>query len=125
MLRPAAAPRRRWALTFTDEPAGPPQGRIPSSAQHEACLMSTTEIFLIAIVIVFTVPCLVWRLVYTDYYAPLVVVVQRAGGAVSERHRVVGGDGVRAGRRHRARPEAGLGTPPRRPCRGQTGVGMA
>ena len=87
--------------------------------------MSTTEIFLIAIVIVFTVPYLVWRLGYTDYYLPLVVVVQRAVGAVSERHRVVGGDGVRAGRRHQARPEAGLGTPPRRQCRGRTGVGMA
>ena len=86
--------------------------------------MSTTEIFLIAIVIVFTVPYRVWRLVYTDYYAPLVA-VQRAVGAVSERHRVVVGDGVRAGRRHRARPEAGLGTPPRRQCRGRTGVGMA
>ena len=90
--------------------------------------MSTTEIVLIAIVIVFTVPCLVWRLVYTDYYAPLVAVVvvaERAVGAVSERHRVVGGDGGRAGRRHRARPEAGLGTPPRRQFRGRTGVGMA
>ena len=70
--------------------------------------MSTTEIFLIAIVIVFTVPYLVWRLGYTDYHAPLVV-----------------GDGVRAGRRRRARPEAGLGTPPQRQCRGRTGVGMA
>ena len=70
--------------------------------------MSTTEIFLIAIVIVFTVPCLVWRLGYIDYYAQLVV-----------------GDRVRAGRRHRARPEAGLGTPPRRQLGGRTGVGMA
>ena len=75
MLPPAAAPHHHWALTFTDEPAGPPQGRIPSSAQHEACLMSTTEIVLIAIVIVFTVPCLVWRLGYIDCYPPLVVAV--------------------------------------------------
>jgi Kef-type K+ transport system membrane component KefB len=36
--------------------------------------LSTTEIFLIAIVIIFTVPYLIWRLGRTDYYAPLVVV---------------------------------------------------
>ena len=41
--------------------------------------MSTTEIFLIAIVIIFTVPYLVWRLGNTDYYAPLVVVQIIAG----------------------------------------------
>jgi Kef-type K+ transport system membrane component KefB len=37
-------------------------------------LMTTTEIFLIAMLIIFTVPYLVWRLGRTDYYAPLVVV---------------------------------------------------
>ena len=36
--------------------------------------MSTTEIFLIAMAIIFTVPYLVWRLGGTDYFAPLVVV---------------------------------------------------
>src|SRR5687767_278486 len=36
--------------------------------------MSTTEVFLIAMLIVFTVPWLIWRLGRTDYYAPLVVV---------------------------------------------------
>ncbi len=36
--------------------------------------MSTTEIFLIAMAIIFTVPYLVWRLGSTDYVAPLVVV---------------------------------------------------
>ena len=36
--------------------------------------MNTTEIFLIAMTIIFTVPYLVWRLGRTDYYAPLVVV---------------------------------------------------
>ena len=41
--------------------------------------MSTTEIFLIAIAIIFTVPYLVWRLGRTDYYAPLVVVQIMAG----------------------------------------------
>ncbi len=35
--------------------------------------MSTTEIFLIAMAIIFTVPYLIWRLGDTDYYAPLVV----------------------------------------------------
>ena len=39
---------------------------------HEA--MNTTEIFLIAMTIIFTVPYLIWRLGKTDYYAPLVVV---------------------------------------------------
>jgi Kef-type K+ transport system membrane component KefB len=36
--------------------------------------MSTTEIFLIAMAIIFTVPYLIWRLGRTDYFAPLVVV---------------------------------------------------
>ena len=36
--------------------------------------MNTTEIFLIAMTIIFTVPYLIWRLGRTDYYAPLVVV---------------------------------------------------
>ena len=36
--------------------------------------MNTTEIFLIAMLIIFTVPYLIWRLGRTDYYAPLVVV---------------------------------------------------
>ena len=36
--------------------------------------MNTTEIFLIAVAIIFTVPYLVWRLGRTEYYAPLVVV---------------------------------------------------
>lgn len=36
--------------------------------------MNTTEIFLIAMAIIFTVPFLIWRLGRTDYWAPLVVV---------------------------------------------------
>jgi Kef-type K+ transport system membrane component KefB len=36
--------------------------------------MNTTEIFLIAMAIIFTVPFLIWRLGRTEYYAPLVVV---------------------------------------------------
>lgn len=36
--------------------------------------MSTTEIFLVAMLIIFTVPYLVWRLGRTEYFAPLVVV---------------------------------------------------
>ena len=42
-------------------------------------VLSTTEIFLIAIGITFTVPYLIWRLGNTDYYAPLVVVQIIAG----------------------------------------------
>lgn len=41
--------------------------------------MSTTEIFLVAMAIIFSVPYLVWRVFKTDYYAPLVV-VQIVGG---------------------------------------------
>jgi Kef-type K+ transport system membrane component KefB len=41
--------------------------------------MTTTEIFLIAMAIIFTVPYLVWRLGRTDYFAPLVVVQILAG----------------------------------------------
>ncbi len=36
--------------------------------------MSTTEVFLIAMLIIFSIPWLVWRLFKTDYFAPLVVV---------------------------------------------------
>ena len=36
--------------------------------------MNTTEIFLIAMTIIFTVPWLIWRVARTDYWAPLVVV---------------------------------------------------
>ncbi|MES2024484.1 MAG: cation:proton antiporter [Pseudomonadota bacterium] len=41
--------------------------------------MSTTEIFLIAMLIIFSVPYLIWRIGKTDYYAPLVVVQIIAG----------------------------------------------
>ena len=36
--------------------------------------MSTTEVFLIAMLLIFSVPYLIWRLGHTEYYAPLVVV---------------------------------------------------
>ena len=36
--------------------------------------LTTTEVFLIAIAIIFSVPYLIWRVLRTDYYAPLVVV---------------------------------------------------
>jgi len=41
--------------------------------------MTTSEIFLIAMLIIFTVPYLVWRVFKTEYWAPLVV-VQIIGG---------------------------------------------
>ena len=41
--------------------------------------MSTTEIFLVAMVLIFALPFLVWRLGRTEYFAPLVV-VQIIGG---------------------------------------------
>jgi Kef-type K+ transport system membrane component KefB len=41
--------------------------------------MSTTEIFLIAMLLIFSLPWLVWRLAKTDYFAPLVVVQIIAG----------------------------------------------
>jgi len=89
---------------------------------HQA--MNTTEIFLIAMAIIFTVPYVIWRIGRTEYYAPLVVVqiitgivlgpgnsrqglpgllqlcFQPAGGAVAERHRLVGRDAVCLDRRH-------------------------
>lgn len=36
--------------------------------------MSTSEVFLVAMLIIFAAPYLIWRLARTDYYAPLVVV---------------------------------------------------
>ena len=41
--------------------------------------MTTTEIYLIAMAIIFTVPYLIWRVGKTDYFAPLVVVQILAG----------------------------------------------
>ncbi|MFB9066683.1 cation:proton antiporter [Pseudofulvimonas gallinarii] len=41
--------------------------------------ITTTELFLIAMAIIFTVPYLIWRLARTDYWAPLVVVQIVAG----------------------------------------------
>ncbi len=41
--------------------------------------MTVNEVYLIALLIIFTVPWLVWRVLRTDYYAPLVV-VQIVGG---------------------------------------------
>jgi Kef-type K+ transport system membrane component KefB len=41
--------------------------------------MNTTEVFLIAMLLIFSVPYLIWRLGRTDYYAPLVVVQIIAG----------------------------------------------
>src|ERR1700730_3631510 len=41
--------------------------------------MSTTEVFLIAILIIFAIPYLIWRVFNLDYYAPLVVVQIVAG----------------------------------------------
>ncbi len=41
--------------------------------------MNTTEIFLIAMLIIFSIPYLVWRLGRTEYWAPLVVVQIIAG----------------------------------------------
>jgi len=43
--------------------------------------MSTTEIFLIAMLVIFTVPYLVWRYANIDYFAPLVI-VQIIGGVL-------------------------------------------
>lgn len=37
-------------------------------------MKSTTEIFLLVMVVIFTLPYLIWRLLRTDYWAPLVVV---------------------------------------------------
>ena len=41
--------------------------------------MGTTDIFLIAMLIIFSLPYLVWRGARTEYYAPLVVVQIIAG----------------------------------------------
>ena len=41
--------------------------------------VSATEVFLLAMGIIFTVPYLIWRVLRTDYYAPLVVVQILAG----------------------------------------------
>jgi Kef-type K+ transport system membrane component KefB len=60
-------------------------GRFPISqaefahSQPTNFFMSTSEVFLIAMLIIFTAPYLIWRLARTDYFAPLVVVQIIAG----------------------------------------------
>ncbi len=48
-------------------------------SQPTTFFMSTSEVFLIAMLIIFTAPYLIWRLARTDYFAPLVVVQIIAG----------------------------------------------
>src|SRR5260221_13566576 len=54
------------------------RGKLPpvrgQSIRSQQIQMNTTEVFLIAMLITFTAPYLVWRLARTDYFAPLVVV---------------------------------------------------
>ena len=52
------------------------------ASDSESQSMSTAELFLIAMLIIFSVPYLVWRLGRTDHYAPLVVVQIVAGIAL-------------------------------------------
>jgi hypothetical protein len=102
--------------------------RKSGSRSAKGC-MNTTEIFLIAMAIIFTLPWLIWRIGRTDYYAPLVVVqiitgillgpgilgrfypdgyclrLQPGGRPVAQRHCLVGGDAVRDDRRRRTRPQ--------------------
>ena len=52
---------------------------VDNRASTQILTMNTTEIFLIAMLIIFSVPYLIWRIGKTDYYAPLVVVQIIAG----------------------------------------------
>jgi hypothetical protein len=63
-----AVDRNNTAQALKSAPTKWPQPVLPD------CYMNTTEIFLIAMTIIFTVPYLIWRVGKTDYYAPLVVV---------------------------------------------------
>ena len=111
--------------------------------------VTTTELFLVAMVVIFAVPYLVWRVFRTDYWAPLVVVQIIAGillgpgvlgKALPELHatvfnprrdpraqwrRLVGGDAVRDDRRHRTRRAQGLGQAPRYRHHRRAGAGRA
>ena len=68
--RGARRPASRMLADFSRGAAALPPSR-----------MSTTESFLLALTIVFSVPYLAWRLGRTDYWAPLVV-VQTVGGVL-------------------------------------------
>jgi Kef-type K+ transport system membrane component KefB len=111
--------------------------------------MNTTELFLVAMLIVFTVPYLVWRLGRTEYWAPLVVVQIIAGillgpgvlgAALPGYYQTVFTPAVITAlngvawwavmlfvwdRRHRAGPDAGLEVPPRERHHRRAGVGCA
>ena len=95
--------------------------------------MNTSEIFLVAMVLIFALPFLVWRLGRTEYFAPLgrgadrhrhrararhprcglsrvlSLRLQPGRGAVAEWHRLVGSDVLRAAGGHRTRPETRMG----------------
>jgi Kef-type K+ transport system membrane component KefB len=62
IMRAARPQRQGQAITTTRQ----------RDIMHTA--MGTTEIFLIAMLVIFTLPYLIWRLGNTDYWAPLVVV---------------------------------------------------
>jgi Kef-type K+ transport system membrane component KefB len=48
--------------------------RAALSPGERKALMSTADLFLVAMLLIFSIPYLVWRLFRTDYYGPLVVV---------------------------------------------------
>ena len=46
----------------------------PCESETMHTTMSTTQVFLIAMMLIFTIPYLIWRVGKTEYYAPLVIV---------------------------------------------------
>jgi Kef-type K+ transport system membrane component KefB len=60
---------------FATKSVSSPQPLLTALNMH----MNTTEIFLLAMLLIFSIPYLIWRVGKTDYYAPLVVVQIIAG----------------------------------------------
>ncbi len=74
-----AAPRLRRSELSRRDPRGSLSSVPMPSSSSLAASLSVSELYLVALLIVFSLPYLVWRLGRTDYFAPLVV-VQIVGG---------------------------------------------
>lgn len=74
-VSPRLAAEKAASGVFFAHTAGP-EARSPS---HDCRPMTPTELFLVAMLIIFSAPFLIWRLGRTDYHAPLVVIQILAG----------------------------------------------
>lgn len=76
----AGAARLQWGLSVLKYDCAQIGAALPHCyAQPMQHTVTVTELFLLALIVIFALPYLVWRLFRTDYWAPLVVVQIVAG----------------------------------------------